>query len=153
MKRRYIAFALAALLALVPATALAAVDVVSPIFYELGPVLAVDGSLTGTDPALSYQVSVTGVALVQTTCAQNGNSGRTEPGDTISLQSSGYQVLEPGDTTFVVVTDPLTAPTPEQAGCKPNAKEVRLGAVDWGGAAITVSQGATFVATEGFVIP
>jgi hypothetical protein len=149
MKRLAAAIALCA--ALLPAAVYAQVGVEVDFTDNGQGVLVAEGTLSGIDPALYHQVSVTGVALVDVVCVRP--NGRTEPGaQDMSLQASGYDALAPGDSTFLVVVGPLDLPSPEQAGCHPSVKEVRLGSVDFRGAAVTVSQGATFLFHQGYAV-
>ncbi len=121
-----------------------------PVCTDIGTQLRCTGELAGLGNE-DLVIDVTSDALVQANCVNPG--GNEAPGQNKVLrEASGQTVIQGsaiknGRARFTTTTDPVEAPTAEEAGCPNPNWSTRVVAVTFSNVVVTISQGGEVLFT------
>ncbi len=121
-----------------------------PVCTDIGTQLRCTGELAGLGNE-DLVIDVTSDALVQANCVNPG--GNEAPGQNKVLrEASGQTVIQGsaiknGRARFTTTTDPVAAPTAEEAGCPNPNWTTRVVSVTFSNVVVTISQGGEVLFT------
>jgi hypothetical protein len=121
-----------------------------PVCTDIGTQLRCTGELAGLGNE-DLEIVLSADALVQANCVNPG--GNEAPGQNKVLREASGSVTIPGSAIkngrarFTVTTDPVQAPTAEEAGCPNPNWSTRVVAVTFSNVVLTISQGGELLFT------
>ncbi|HEX2090034.1 MAG TPA: hypothetical protein VHI54_08955 [Actinomycetota bacterium] len=121
-----------------------------PVCTDIGTQLRCTGELAGLGNE-DLEIVVSADALVQANCVNPG--GNEAPGQNKVLREASGTTTIPGSAIkngrarFTTTTDPVQAPTAEEAGCPNPNWSTRVVAVRFSNVVVTISQGGELLFT------